>query len=505
MAYGLAALTGVLYFVGYPGVDIWPLSFVALVPLIIALRGQKTKRCTGLGWVAGMGMTMCGFYWLREMLVTFSQLPEPVPTLLMTLLCAYQSGRIALCGFIYGRAANNGWPAELMFAGAFAASELLYPLLFPWFYGASVHNALPLLQTAELGGPILVAMVLVAPNLAVANLIECKLFGQRLSRSILAAGVAIPAVAAAWGAFRISQIQTRQAESETVKVGLVQGNQGLKEKGKATRKRHRRLTADAVAPGAQLVVWSEAAVDVGIQDPKYAKMTKQHISQFLDGVPTIIGTFVYKQNPEGHPVKWTAFNSAIMADDAGEVTGRYDKQFLLMFGEYLPLGDRFPSLYGLSPNSGALTKGTSLAPLPNGEHRLATTICYEDIIPSFFNDLVREGNPDLLVNLTNDAWFGDSTEPWIHLALAKLRSVEHRKYLVRATNTGVSAIVDATGAVVVHGGTFKEEVVVGEARYMPGGTVYKWLGDKLWWLVALMMIALSVARRPAKEAADSDK
>ena len=148
----------------------------------------------------------------------------------------------------------------------------------------------------------------------------------------------------------------------------------------------------------------------------------------------------------------------------GKVGGRYDKQFLLMFGEYIPFGDDFPYLYEISPNSSAFGKGTSLDALVVGEHRLSATICYEDIIPGFFNDAVRHSKPDLLVNLTNDAWFGNTTEPWIHLALAKLRTVEHRLYMARATNSGISALVDATGAVVAHSSPFKQEVVYGEAR-----------------------------------------
>ena len=147
--------------------------------------------------------------------------------------------------------------------------------------------------------------------------------------------------------------------------------------------------------------------------------------------------------------------------------------------------------------SSAFSSGVSLDPLLFGDKRLATSICYEDILPSYFNDLVRHSHPDLLVNLTNDAWFGDSTEPWIHLALAKLRTVEHRRYLVRATNSGVSAIVDATGKVVARGSTFTQEVVTGKVHFVTGGTVYQLIGDKLWWLLVLVMAGVSIVRRPA--------
>ena len=95
------------------------------------------------------------------------------------------------------------------------------------------------------------------------------------------------------------------------------------------------------------------------------------------------------------------------------------------------------------------------------KHPVSVLICYEDILPRFTNDAVRHADPELLVNMTNDAWFGDTSEPWEHLALAQLRAVEHRRYLVRGTNSGVSAVVDPVGRVVAHSGTFRQEAISG--------------------------------------------
>ena len=110
-AYALAALTGLLYFLGFPGMDVWPLSFIALVPLIVALEGQPPRRSSGLGWLAGFVMTMTGFYWLLEMLQVFSGFATPLCILFMSILCAYQGGRIALLGWLHSRATRRGWPA----------------------------------------------------------------------------------------------------------------------------------------------------------------------------------------------------------------------------------------------------------------------------------------------------------------------------------------------------------------------------------------------------------
>jgi apolipoprotein N-acyltransferase len=173
------------------------------------------------------------------------------------------------------------------------------------------------------------------------------------------------------------------------------------------------------------------------------------------------------------------------------VVGRFDKQKLVLFSESMPFGEELPVLYELSPNSGKFVPGKRYDPLTFGEHQIATIICYEDIIPSFVNRIVNNGNPDLIANLTNDAWFGDTTEPWIHLALSTMRAIEHRRYFVRSTNSGVSAIIDPVGRVVKHTGTFTQEAFAAEIAWLRPRTVYESLGDIPWWLASVAALALS--------------
>jgi apolipoprotein N-acyltransferase len=202
--------------------------------------------------------------------------------------------------------------------------------------------------------------------------------------------------------------------------------------------------------------------------------------------------------------QYVLYNTAVSSDPAGNVTGRYDKQYLLTFGEYLPLGETFPVLYQWSPNSGHFSPGSSLDPLVvdvRGErHPVTALICYEDILPRFTNDAVRHAKPELLVNMTNDAWFGDTTEPWEHLALAAFRAIEHRRYLVRGTNSGVSAVVDPVGRVIAHSGVFRQETVAATIHWMQSQTVYEKVGDWPWLLVSLALVTgCFVPRRRAPE------
>ncbi|MBX3213189.1 MAG: apolipoprotein N-acyltransferase [Labilithrix sp.] len=520
-----ALLSGVLYFVAFAGFDVWPLTFVCLVPLYVSLAGQTPRRATWLGFLTGLAMNVGGFYWLVNMLRTFSGFPTPLCVLFTLIICAYQGGRLALMGWLYGRATVRGWPAPIVFGAAFAASELAYPLLFPWYYAATVHQVPVLLQLAELGGPILVGLVLVSVNLAIAEPLRARLAAARevgartvagasseerhsvaIDRRVVGAGVIALVVALLFGAVRISMVNARVAKSEEVHVGYVQGNMGLMAKrenpGEGLR-RHKQMTAALRDKGADLVVWSETSATFPTREDLATKghFYRDRFAASL-GVPTIFGAVLYRVDPDRE--RW--FNTAISTDVKGELRGRYDKQYLLAFGEYLPFGDTFPILYKWSPHSGRFSPGKSLEPLivdvKGVEHKVTALICYEDILPGFTNRAVSYADPELIVNMTNDAWFGDTTEPWQHLALAKLRAIEHRRFLVRSTNSGVSAIIDPNGAIVE--GTlstpFKAESHDAVIRWMKGGTVYEAIGDVPWYAVSLGIAVAAFRRRRPRSA-----
>ena len=519
-----AIVSGVLYFVAFAGIDIWPLTFVCLVPLYVSLAGQTPKRATWLGFLTGLAMNLGGFYWLVEMLKTFSGFPTALCLLFTLIVSAYQGGRLALMGWLYGRATVRGWPAPIVFGAAFVASELAFPVLFPWYYAATVHKVPVLMQLAEIGGPILVGLVLVAVNLAIAEPLRAKLAASRelgartvsgasseerhslaIDRRVVGAGVIALVFAVLYGAVRISMVNARVEKAEQVRVGYVQGNMGLMAKrqdpGEGLR-RHRRMTAELHDKGVDLVVWSETSATAPAREDLAMKGNyyRDRFAASL-GVPTIFGAVLYRVDPDRE--RW--FNTAISTDVKGEFRGRYDKQYLLAFGEYLPFGDTFPILYKWSPHSGRFSAGTSLEPLivdiKGTEHKVSALICYEDILPGFTNRAVGHADPELIVNMTNDAWFGDTTEPWQHLALAKFRAIEHRRFLVRSTNSGVSAIIDPNGAIVGTLSTpFQAEARDAVIRWMKGGTVYEVLGDIPWYAVTLG-IAIAAFRRRRPQAA----
>jgi apolipoprotein N-acyltransferase len=472
---------------------------VALAPLMIAMKNQSVRRAAGLGWAAGFTMTMIGFYWLIEMLRTFSGFPTAVCLVFMAILCGYQGGRIALLGYLYGRACARGWPAGVVFALAFVASELLYPLLFPWYFGATVHQVPALTQAAELGNPILVGLTLVAANLAVTELVWAKLEARPANLRRVGTLLAVPLVSAVYGAIRIPQVDRRVAAAPKAEIGVVQANMSLMGKRHSPGEgllRHMALTRSMMAETPlDLVVWSETSVISATPEANVEFEYSRRFTRSL-GVPAVFGAVLYRDVQDER--RYVLFNSALMSDREGNIRGRYDKTFLLAFGEYLPLGDSFPVLYDWSPNSGKFSQGTSLTALPLDGHKVSVHICYEDVVPAFVNKMMRADPGELLVNITNDAWFGDSTEPWIHLALSKFRAIEQRRFLARSTNSGVSAIIDPVGRVVRHTGTFRQEAVHAPIRWMEGRTPYNVIGDAPWWLATAAIVAMSLKRRPRR-------
>lgn len=499
VGYGLSVLTGLLYFLAFPATAARPFAFVAFiafVPWLYAIRGQTARVAMKMSWLMGFVGVSLGFYWLVTMLEVFSGFPLPLCILFAAILNVYQSGRIALTGWLYGRATERGWPHAPVVVAAFVAGELAYPLLFPWYAGVTMHDWPIMMQFAELGGPIAVSAMLLGSNLAIAELIEVYRHKASLNRVTIGLGFAVPVIAAIYGAVRMNMIDAKVANAEKIRVGMVQPYNDLFNRRDALRV-HLDMTKELKAKEQiDLVVWSEAPLGRAYAEDKYQQQVKLEVTAKL-GVPAIIGALLVRVPDRKKDPKATRdfFNVALMADEQGNVIGRYDKQYLLMFGEYIPFGDLLPVLYQWSPNSSKFTPGTSFAPLEWKGHRITSMICYEDILPSFVNKLVKAGDPDLFVNLTNDTWFGNSTEPWIHLALAKFRSIEHRLYLVRVTNSGVSAIVDPVGRMTTHGGVYTRENMVGEARFLRERTLYSAIGDIPWWIVTALVGFASFRRR----------
>jgi len=443
------------------------------------------------------------------MLQTFSGFPIAICAIFMLILCAYQAGIFSLTGYLYARGAGRGWPRGLVFALAFIAGETAYPLLFPFTFAATVHDVYPLVQVAELGGPILVGLCVLAPSWVLSRAIiakrTAKLEGERISLiralelirpSRWIPIMLVPMVAFLYGMVRIVQVDEVVLHAEKVRVGIVQANMSLLDKRQNRDeglRRHTDLTRKLVREEKiDLVVWPETSVAGAVDEQKAFQYYQKRATGKL-GVPAIVGAVLYRDVDDARETVY--FNSALISDERGHIQGRYDKQFLLLFGEYLPFGETFPVLHEWSPHSGRFSPGTSFEPLRFRSHDIATFICYEDIVPTFVNKLMKHGKPELLVNMTNDAWFGDTSEPWEHMALAKLRAVEQRRFFVRSTNSGISGFVDPVGRLTKRTETFEKAAIAQDVAWLDSATPFSFWGYLPYWLLSALSVAFAFLKR----------
>jgi apolipoprotein N-acyltransferase len=254
------------------------------------------------------------------------------------------------------------------------------------------------------------------------------------------------ALAGGYNLLRYHRLESEMATAEKLKVAVIQGNIDQVEKWLPATKattldKYLRMTRHELAGQApDLVVWPETAVPFYLNESR--ELTRLTSLAATGGVHILTGSPHRNIDPGAKNYRY--YNSAFLIDGRGRVTGRYDKEHLVPFGEYVPLKKLLFFLGPLVEATADFSPGTDLHPIPCQNTRLGVLICFESIFP----DLARrqtDAGAGLLINLTNDAWYGRSSAPWQHLSMAVFRAVENRRGLARAANTGVSGFIDPLG------------------------------------------------------------
>ncbi len=290
----------------------------------------------------------------------------------------------------------------------------------------------------------------------------------------------------AYGYFRIVQVDVEISQSPKLNIGMVQANFDFLEKTENQEKtvtdKHKEMSQDLKS--ADLIIWPETAIQAWFSnDSNYLIVRDEMGVPEMEGKYFIVGGMSFTPtDPDAEILtdeNIIKYNTAFLTDSNGIILERYNKVKLLLFGEYLPFAKYIPAIKNISPASGDFTPGSELDLFEIEEKgvKIAPIICYEDIIPSFSRQFVDKG-ANLIVNITNDAWFGKTIAPYQHLFISIPRAVETRRYLLRSTNTGISAIIDPVGRVVDRTDNFVQTNLVGEVSLMNGGkTLYTRIGD----------------------------
>jgi apolipoprotein N-acyltransferase len=489
----LAMLSGVLVALSFPNAGLSFLAWVSLVPLMIALEGVSVRRAFRLGLTCGLVAYIGILYWINIVIVYYGHLPWAAAIPIWSIL-------IVWLALFYGMAAMVARAGEL--AGiktvfslpvVWVAGDLIRSLIMtgaPWsMLGHSQYRTLPLIQIADICGVYGITLLIVLANVVL----------YRVIRAVSGAGVPYPVKSALalllcmmatlyYGFSRLNLGNT--ALAAPLRVGLIQGNIAQDVKwSQAFRDEtidiYERLTREAAKGGIDLVVWPESAVPFFLQDDpqqseRIRKLARDISASMLIGSPA-------HELRNGQRV---FLNSAFAISPSGDIIGRSDKIHLVPFGEYVPLGSFFPFVSKLVAGIGDFSPGERATPLTIGSTRIGTLICAEAVFPELGRAYVNNG-ARILANITNDAWFGRSSAPYQHLSIAAFRAIETRTPLIRAANTGITAVIDQNGHINTMTGLFVEGFRVGEVRPGSGDSIYLKIGDAPAWLCVFLTAGIA--------------
>jgi apolipoprotein N-acyltransferase len=494
--FAAAAGGGVLYFLGYLGYGIWPCLLVFLVPLWWALeRVRGIAASLALGLAFGFAAYAGGFLWLWRLVGPFLDGDRLMGAALWLAYGLWFAVGFAVYAALFRALRRRGAPLALAGIAPLLVVEWLQPQIFPLYAGNALVIAPVWAQTADLGGPLLLTALVAGANVVAFETWTWWRGRRAPPRAAWVGALVVALVTLGYGWLRMAAVDAAARDAPALRVGLVQANLGVLEKDAlsvVTHERHLAQTRELLAAGdVDLVIWPETAYVRGLRRP--LPISGRPILAEL-AVPLLFGASSVLE-VDGRRLK---ANSAFLVGADGLIREVYDKNLLIPLAESLPFASVVPALARWFPHAEAFAAATETPALSLGPWRIATPICYEAIRPDFVRRMVERSAPHLLVTLANDAWFGDSQEPWIHLALARLRAVEHRRFLVRATNSGVSAIVDPAGRIVASTGVLTRENLRGVVHPLAGGTVYGRLGDWPGWLAAIV-VALTLVARPSRE------
>jgi len=388
-------------------------------------------------------------------------------------------------------------------ATAWCLAEQLSIRIFPWELGHTQLIFTPFVQIADIGGSALVGFCMLW--LAEAGF---QIHFRGANRRMMALPAGLLCFIISYGYIRISRYQSLPANP--LPVALIQGNVSIKEKHNVklfeiNTARYRKLSLEAAAPGT-FIIWPEAVIQEWIPAHLSSAKSDPRVPYFEDKQSSMmIGALSFETQER-------FFNSALGIRSDGSMVKPYHKMILMPFGEYTPFSKTFPWLAAIHPTPD-FTPGSGIevfnytSQAANGSQinfTAAPLICYEDIVPSLSKQAVQAG-AQLLVNLTNDAWFGKSIAPYQHHLIASFRAIENKRFLLRSTNSGLTAVVNPLGQTVAELPIFEEGVLKTSVVPLSEPTPYN-LFVGTWWLWGLGVIwFFGVVRERVKKGSKSPK
>lgn len=475
----------------------WFLTPVYLIPGFWALSQLEGKQAFWGGWLMGFSANVVIFTWLIYTIQVFSNLPTFAAVMLLGLFGLAFGLYAAFFAWGLGpirRASGQWWP--LAAAAWWVTCEFINPQLFPYYQGVIFYQVPEVFLITTLTGVPGVSFQIVLWNgLAVWALHRWRR-GESLKHRPLLKNLAVTGALLLFtlvvSQLHLAKIEEAEAQAPSRTIGLIQTNLDVHARAELYRQSPTaildvflRMCREALAknPNIDAFVWPEGALP---GTPYQAR--NRALLEFVK--ETGVEIWTGGDHAERVDGQVRQYNAAYRVHGEGQVDQRYDKNILLPFGEFMPLKDVFPILRRIQ-GVGNFMPGDGLTVYDTPHGRFCFLICYEAIRHGYVRTGVQR-EVDLLVNITYDAWFGDTNCPAQHLMLSAIQSAQYGVPLVRAATTGISAFVDARGILTQQTDVFKPAVLVGEVKQVRVPTVYGAVGDVFAWACVIATFALLI-------------
>ncbi len=481
----LAGLSGLMLTASFAPINLDWIVWISLIPLLMSLEDKSLLGAFKIGLCAGFFHYLTLIYWIVAVLSRYGNISLILSLAALLLLSFYLSLYIAFFALIVVNFKNSRlssfWGACIWVALEYARSYIMTG--FPWcLLGYSQYSRLPLIQISDIAGVYGISFVIVLVNFLIYNVVSLVI-KKKILRSdtgyapgvngydhnkhnghplrILGIEIILTSFLIGfillYGYHNLKEKADINSKAKVLRAVIVQGNidQSLKwdlDFQEKTVSIYNKLSAKSVDFKPQIIIWPETALPYFFQDishlsKKVFKVAKITNSNILFGSPAYVKD---KDNI-------FYYNRAYIISK-NKVFDYYDKVHLVPFGEYVPFKRYIPFVHRLVPAAGDFSTGKKIKPINSPDLKIGVLICFETIFPDISRKLAVEG-AELLVNLTNDAWFGISSGPYQHFASAQIRAVEEGLPLVRVANTGISGVVDAYGRIKARLGLGREGIV----------------------------------------------
>ncbi len=476
------------------GLGQWPnylsaVRFFGLVPFFYILFYRKRYILDSL--IFGTVAYLMNFYFLYMTFTVSGKMNIIISALIVLALCAYYGLQYPLTAFITKRFYKFNKKFIILFPLIFVTVDFLYFKIFRHTIGDGMIGLYYFIQMIEFTGMTGVALIIMYSNLSLFYILKNRFLNREIKVYHYVVFFIIAAVFV-YGFFRVAQLKSIQDKLPLINGAMIQGNISGKDKMQdgmhdTNVERYNSLSKKAVEMYTlDFVLWPESVFSNSSYDGSLEALRKLVFREYST---LILGITRWIRDEHGMNLK--IYNSAILVENLEEIQ-KYDKRRLLVFGEFIPFEKYLPFLNYLTPLSFSMQSGNKNIIFDVGEYsNLAVSICFEGIFPDDIRKKVNEG-ANVMINMTNDSWYGDTIGPVHHSAIARLRGIENRRSLFRCTATGLTTASDLTGRVVEKGEVWEPTIVYAGLPLYRGRTLYSYIGELLSY-ISISIIFLLIA------------